>query len=81
MTGVLLLASYLLVFRHHLALIPVAAAVLTGLTVLREGLIGGSPGAAAGAAVGGAIIVVLGVLWSQAMERDSRAGPPSPTSA
>jgi membrane protease YdiL (CAAX protease family) len=79
-TGILLVVSYLLVFRHHLALVPVAAAVLTALTMLREGLLGAYPGAAVGAAVGGAIIVVLGVLWSKAMERDSRTRAPAEVS-
>ena len=80
LTGILLVASYLLVFRHHLALVPVVAAVLTALTMLREGLLGAYPGAAFGAAVGGVIILVLGVLWSKAMERDSRTPAPAEVS-
>ena len=69
-TGLVLLGSYLVV-RHHLALVPVAAAVLTALTLLREGLLGAYPGALAGSIAAVVIIVALGILWARRMMADS----------
>lgn len=73
-TGIILLSTYVAIIRHHMALVPVAAAVMAGLTMAREGLVGAYPGAFAGSMVGAAIIVVLGGLWSVRMTTDSRTG-------
>ncbi len=70
-TGIALLSIYVVVIRHHMALVPVAAAVMTAPTMVREGLIGAYPGALAGALAGAVIIVVLGGVWSLRMTTDS----------
>ena len=71
--GGALIASYLLVFRSHAALLPVTASAMGSLATLREGLFRGYPDALVGSILCAVMIAVAGILWSRAMTRDANA--------
>jgi hypothetical protein len=71
--GLLLLVGYILVLRHHMALIPVAAAGAMILGNLGEGALGVYPGSLAGSVVAALLVVALAVFWFGRMTRDSAA--------
>ncbi len=71
LTAIALIASYLVVFRFQIALLPVTAAAIGSLAVLREGLFRAHPGALMGSILGAIVIVCMGVFWTRAMTRDS----------
>ncbi len=70
-TGLVLSGTYLFVIRRHMVLVPVAAAVLTALAMVREGLLRAYPGALAGSIVAALLIVALGFLWAHRMTADA----------
>jgi hypothetical protein len=69
--GVVLLIAYAVVLRHHLALVPAAAAGLVMLEVVREGGIGAYPGALVGSIVAVLLIVVAAWFWLGRMTADT----------
>ncbi len=71
LTGAALIASYLLVLRSHVALLPVTTAAIGSLATVREGLFRAYPGALLGSILGAVVIAAAGVLWSRTMTRDA----------
>jgi hypothetical protein len=69
--------AYVLVLRHQLALVPAAAAVMTGLSVLRQGFFRAFPAALIGSLVAAMLIFAVGVLWSRRLTADSQTPEPS----
>jgi len=57
-TGLLLWLAYVVVLRRHLALLPVTAAAMSFLSVVREGTFRASPGALAGSLTAGLLVLV-----------------------
>jgi membrane protease YdiL (CAAX protease family) len=80
-TGLLLFAAWVLVLRFHLALIPVAAAAIGILGILRESVIGAYPGALAGGVVAVILIAALAVHWFGRLTKDTAAGGAGPAGA
>jgi membrane protease YdiL (CAAX protease family) len=75
-TGLLLWLAWVFVLRFHLALIPVAAAAMAILGILRESAIGAYPGALVGGVVAVILVGFLAVHWFGRLSRDSAAGGP-----
>lgn len=75
LTGVVLLAGYLLVLRYDLAQIVPGAATLSILSASREAWDGAYPGARVGALAAVAIIGLLAVWWFRRLS--TRPHPPS----
>jgi hypothetical protein len=73
LTGVVVWAAFLLVFRHHVALVPMTAATISATAVVREGIMHAYPGALAGSVVAAVLIMALGYIWMTLMTRDSAA--------
>jgi hypothetical protein len=74
-TGLLLWLAYVLMLRRHLALLPVAAAAMSFLSIVREGTFRAFPGALAGALAAGLLVLIAGVLWSRRLTSDSQSAP------
>ncbi len=72
--GVLLLVAYVFVLRHDVSVIPLAAAVMTTVATLPEGLAQAYPGALPGALVAVALAWIVAYLWFRAL-----AGSPGAT--
>ncbi len=72
--GVILLLAYLVVLRFHLALIPLATAMVTLLGALHEGILRAYPGALAGGILSAVLLATLGVLWVNRLAADTAAG-------
>jgi len=72
--GVILLLAYLTALRFHLALIPVAAAMVILLGSLHEGILRAYPGALTGGILSAVLLVALGVLWVKRLAADTAAG-------
>jgi hypothetical protein len=71
-TGLLLWLGYVLVLRRHLALLPVAAAAMSFLSIVREGTFRAFPAALPGALTAGLLILAAGFLWSRRLTADSQ---------
>ncbi len=65
--GLLFLVIYVVVLRHDVSLVPIAACVMTSLGALREGLAAAYPGSLVGAIVSVVAMVFVGVIWSRAL--------------
>jgi hypothetical protein len=76
--GLLFLVAYVAVLRHDVSVVPVAAAVMTSLGALREGLAAAYPGSLPGAIVSVVAMLSLGVLWSRALAIHAPAPTASP---
>jgi hypothetical protein len=72
--GILLLAAYAFVLRRRAALLPMATAVMAGLSAVRGGLMRGFDGALFGSVLGAALLLVLGYLWCRALTPGSVGG-------
>jgi hypothetical protein len=71
LTGLVLLAVWVLVLRHHPALVPLATATGAVLGTLREAVVGAYPGAAAGSVIGALLVIVISVWWFRRLTSDS----------
>ena len=71
--GLLLLACYVLILRHHVALVPVVAAAVAILETVREGILRLYPGSLAGSVVAAILIALAAVYWTRRFTRDSAA--------
>lgn len=72
--GVLLVACYAIVLRHHLALVPAVSAAVAILGALREGILGLYPGSLASCCVAAILIACAAVYWCGRLARESTAG-------
>ena len=72
-TGLLLWLGYVLVLRRHLGLLPVAAAAMSFLSIVREGTFRAFPAALPGALTAGLLILAAGFLWSRWLTADSQS--------
>jgi hypothetical protein len=71
LTGLVLLAVWVLVLRHHPALVPLVTASGAALGGIREAIVGAFPGAAAGSAIGAVLVVMISVWWFRRLTADS----------
>jgi hypothetical protein len=72
--GLVLLSSYVLVLRHHLALLPLITAFFTALDVVREGLFHAYPWSTAGSFTAVLLLVLFASLWMRRLTTDTRRG-------
>jgi hypothetical protein len=72
-TGIVLVLCYVLILRHHVAVLPGALATAALLELAREAALGAFPGALVGSAVAIVALAGLALLWLGRLERDSRA--------
>jgi hypothetical protein len=75
LTGLVLLAVWVLVLRHQPALVPVVTASGTFLGALREAVIGAYPGATVGSIVGAIAVISASWWWFQRLTSDSAFQP------
>jgi len=66
--GAIFLAAYVLVLRHDVSTVPIAAAVMTSLGALREGLAGAYPASLGGAFLSVVLMSLIGWTWFRALE-------------
>lgn len=71
LTGIVLLAVWVLVLRHHPALVPLVTACGTALGGLREAVVGAYPGATLGSVIGSAVVIAISVWWFRRLTVDS----------
>jgi len=71
LTGLVLLAIWLWVLRHHPALTPLVTAAGAVLAAMRSALIGAYPGAAAGSVIGALLVLTAAVWWFRRLSADS----------
>ncbi|MFV2071866.1 MAG: lysostaphin resistance A-like protein [Thermoanaerobaculales bacterium] len=75
-TGLVLLAVWILVLRHHPALVPLATAGAAILATLRVAFQAAYPGALPGSLVGAAMVLVLAIWWFKLLGADTADRPP-----
>jgi len=66
--GAMFLAMYVLVLRHDVGIVPIAAAVMTSLGALREGLAAAYPASLVGTFVSIVLMSLVGWIWFRALE-------------
>jgi hypothetical protein len=71
LTGLVLLAVWVLVLRHHPALVPIVTATGAVLGALREAVVGAFPGATVGSVIGAATVVAAAMWWFRRSTIDS----------
>ena len=71
LTGLVLLAIWIWVLRHHPALTPLVTAAGAILAAMRSALIGAYPGAAAGSVIGALLVLTAAVWWFRRLSADS----------
>ena len=71
LTGLVMLAIWLLVLRHLPALTPLVTAAGATLAAMRGALIGAYPGAAAGSVIGALLVLGAAVWWFRRLSADS----------
>jgi hypothetical protein len=71
LTGIVMLAVWALVLRHHPALTPLVTAAGAVLATLRSALIGAYPGAVAGSVIGALLVLAAAVWWFGRLTADS----------
>ena len=71
LTGIVMLAVWILLLRRHPALTPLVTAAGAILAALRNALIGAYPGAAAGSVIGALLMLGAAVWWYRRLGADS----------
>jgi hypothetical protein len=66
--GAMFLAAYVVVLRHDVSVVPIAAAAMTSLGALREGLAAAYPASLAGTLLSIVLMSVVGWIWFRALE-------------
>ena len=72
LTGVVLLAVWVLVLRHQPTIVPTVTAAGGALGAFREAIIRPYPGAAAGSVIGGLVVVAAAWWWYRRLTSDSK---------
>jgi hypothetical protein len=70
-TGLVLLFTWVIVLRHHPALVPLVTATGAVLGTLREAVVGAYPGATAGSVIGAVLMIAISVWWFRRLTADS----------
>jgi hypothetical protein len=73
LTGLVLWALWVLVLRHHLALVPLVTASGAALAAIREAVLASYPGATVGSLVGAVLVLALAYWWFNKLGVDSLA--------
>ncbi|MDZ7359735.1 MAG: CPBP family glutamic-type intramembrane protease [candidate division KSB1 bacterium] len=68
--GLILLLAYVFVLRFHLALVPLAAGVITVLAALKQGIYQAVPAALPGALIATVLIGVVAFYWFKQLARE-----------
>ncbi len=71
LTGVVLLAIWVVALRHHPALVPLVTAAGATLAAIRAAILGAYPGATAGSVIGAVLVVALAIFWFDRLGADS----------
>ena len=71
LTGLVLLAVWVFVLRHHPALVPLITATGAVFGALREAVVGAYPGATVGSVIGAAAVVAVSVWWFKRLTSDA----------
>ncbi|MDX2438369.1 MAG: hypothetical protein QNL88_15155, partial [Acidobacteriota bacterium] len=72
-TGLVLLAVWVLVLRHQPALVPLVTATGTVLGAINDTVVGAFPGATAGSLIGAVLVVAAAVWWYGRLAADRGA--------
>ena len=76
-SGAVVLAAYVLVFRYDLTLVPVAIGTVSALGMLRTVQLAAYPGAVAGGLVGAVVALLVALVWRRAMRADREGATPA----
>jgi len=71
LTGLVLLAIWVLALRHHPALAPLMTAAGATLAAVRAAILGSFPGATVGSVIAACVIVGLAIFWFGRLSSDS----------
>jgi len=71
LTGLVLLAIWVLALRHHPALAPLVTAGGAILATIRAAILGSYPGATAGSVIGAVLVLGLAIFWFDRLSADS----------
>ena len=80
LTGLVLLAIWVVALRHHPALVPLVTAAGATLAAIRAAILGSYPGATAGSLIGAVLVLGLAIFWFDRLSSDTAhetARPPS----
>ncbi|MBN1349847.1 CPBP family intramembrane metalloprotease [candidate division KSB1 bacterium] len=69
--GIALLLSYIFILRYHLALIPLAVALMVVLASVKHAIIGAFPDAVPGAVLAAILILILSIFWHKKLSISS----------
>ncbi len=70
-TGIVLLAVWVLVLRHHPALVPLVTATGAAFGAVREAVVGAYPGATFGSAIGALAVLAASWWWFKRLTSDA----------
>lgn len=70
LTGLVLLAVWVLAVRHHPAIVPLVTAAGAVLTAIERVIVGAYPGAAIGSVIAAVLIVLLAVVWTDRLSKE-----------
>jgi hydroxyethylthiazole kinase-like sugar kinase family protein len=71
LTGIVLLAVWVLVLRHHSALVPVITATGAAFGGVRAAVVGAHPGATLGSVIGAVAVIAASWWWFKRLTSDS----------
>jgi hypothetical protein len=70
--GIVITLVYVLILRHHLALVPMVTAVMTAMGAIRTGIVGAVPAVLPASIIAAVLVLGLGFLWIRRMTADSQ---------
>ncbi len=73
LTGLVLLAVWVLAVRHHPAIVPLVTAAGAVLTAIERVIVGAFPGAAVGSIIAAVLITGLAVVWTDKLSTGAAA--------
>jgi len=71
LTGLVLLAIWVVALRHHPALVPLITAAGATLAAIRAAVLASYPGATAGSLIGAVLVLGLAIFWFDRLSSDS----------